>query len=258
MRLAVFAPFGLLHREAGLMLLLANYLHKNGSEAIQLRCDGAQRACARDAVSGGMRTPFSCSQCMSEQSALAQWAGVKSRALSSCLGPEDVAQARAWLAGVSSDALFRAEFRGESLWEQCQEQFLARWNLEGGQEIGPEQEANLRDLFASHVQVRVASERFLAATKPTLHFVAGGKEGASRAYLLEARKFGGDVATFSCDEESESILVRSTGSQGVYETSLVLEGITSMRNDPRTWAPEVSAIVHEILSFLGYAPDRVL
>ena len=124
--------------------------------------------------------------------------------------------------------------------------------------VRKEQEANLRDLFASHIQVRVACERFLAAAKPTLHFVAGGREGASSAYLLEARKAGGEVAVFAFDEESESICVRSSASQTVYSTSLVLEGITSMRNDPRTWAPEVNAIVHEVLSFLGYAPDRVL
>ncbi len=258
MKLALFAPFGLLHREAGLMFLLANYLHRNGSEVVQLRCDGAQRACARDSATGGVRTPFSCSPCMAEQAELAQWAGVKARPLSSCLVPEDVAQTRAWLAGIGSDALFRAEFRGESLWDQCQAQFLERWQLQGGQEISSEQETNLRDLFAAHVQVRVGTERFLAAVKPTLHFVAGGGENASRAYLLEARKFGGDVAVFTHDDESGSTSVRGSSSQGIYETSLVLDGIASMRSDPRTWAPEVNAIVHELLSFLGYAPDRVL
>jgi hypothetical protein len=30
-----------------------------------------------------------------------------------------------------------------------------------------------------------------------------------------------------------------------------------MRSDFRTWAPEVTAMVHEMLSFLGYAPDRL-
>lgn len=258
MKLAIFAPFGLLHREAGIMFLLANYLHKSGAEALQLRCDGAQRACMRDVVSAGARTPFSCAPCMSEQAALAQWAGIKSRPISSFLKPEDVAQAHSWLTGVRSENLFRAEFRGESLWEQCQKHFLDRWGLQGGQEISVEQEINLRDLFTAHIQVRVSSERFLAAAKPALHFVAGASEGASCAYLLEAKKAGGDVAIFAYDEEAESVSVRSSSSQSVYETSLVLDGVTSMRNDPRTWAPEVTAIVHELLSFLGYAPDRVL
>jgi|694.fasta_scaffold08705_15 hypothetical protein len=258
MKLAVFAPFGLMSREAGVMYLLANYLHKNGAEVMQLRCDGAQRACARDAVTPGFRTPFACAPCMSEQSALAQWAGVKSRSLSTLLGPEDVTQSRMWLAGLASDELFRAEFRGESLWQCCQEQFLSRWGLQGGQEISAEQEANLRDLFVAHIQVRVAAERFLSAVKPTLHFVAGGNEGASCAYLLEAKRAGGEVAVFGYDAETDSISVRSSGAQTVYQTSLILEGITSMRNEPRTWAPEVTAIVHEMLSFLGCAPDRVL
>ena len=258
MKISLFAPYGLLHREVGVMGLLSNFLSKSGAEVVLLRCDGAQRACARDAASVACRTPFSCAPCMQEQGAIAQWAGIKSKQLSSFLSPDDVGQVSAWLSGVKSDQLFRVEFRGASLWEPCREQFLQRWNLEGGQEISSDQEQNLRALFFSHVTTRIAAERYISVVKPSLHFVAGGDEAASQAYMLQAKQAGGDIAVFSYVQESESVIVRSSASESQYETKLVLEGITSMRSDPRTWAPEVTAIVHEMLSFLGYAPDRVV
>ncbi len=258
MKLSLFIPFGFLNREAGVMCLLANFLHKGGAEAVQLRCDGAQRACARDAVSGGARTPFSCVSCMSEQNELVRWSGIKSKPLSSFVTPEDVSQVTAWISGVQSEHLFRTEFRGKALWEPCREQFLQRWQLAGGQEISPEQDADLRALFLSHVLVRIGSERFLSLVKPSLHFVAGGDEAASQAYISQAEATGGDIVVFSFDQENESIVLRSSGSETQYETKLLLEGITSMRTDPRTWAPEITAIIHEMLSFLGYAPDRVV
>ena len=54
------------------------------------------------------------------------------------------------------------------------------------------------------------------------------------------------------------VVVESPFEQTQYSTPLVLERITSMRSDPRTWGPEVTAMAHELLTFLGCAPDKVL
>jgi hypothetical protein len=116
MKLAVFNPYGLMDQESGVVYLLANFLGKQGAEVLQLRCDGAQQACARDVLSGGVRTPFSCSQCSGEQAALAQWCGARPKALSSLLSPSDISQTAQWLAAAAGDALFRVEFRGVNLW----------------------------------------------------------------------------------------------------------------------------------------------
>ena len=258
MRLATFSPYGLMHREAGLIYLLANFLHKNGAEVFQLRCDGAQPTCARIAEMGGVRTPFLCSQCMSEQRELAQWSGAKAKTVSSCLSAEDISQVSTWLASVKSEELFRVEFRGSNLWEACRAQFLAQWHLEGGQEIEPHHEANLRELYSAFMYTRIATERFVGATKPTLHCVATPADSTSQAYVVEARRASAECALFSYFPDDEIISVETSGSTHRYETRLILDGITSMRSDPRTWAPEVTAVVHEILSFLGCAPDRVI
>lgn len=258
MKLAIFSPYGLMDSESGVVYLLANFLGKQGADVVQLRCDGAQQACARDALSGGVRTPFSCSQCSGEQGALAQWSGARSRALSSFLSPSDIAQTAQWLSSVLGDELFRAEFRGANLWETCREQFVSQWKLEAGHELTPQLDRSLRQLFTSYMHTRIASERFIAAVKPTAHFVTRPTDPASCAYLAEAHAVAGsEIATFSFSAEDEAILIESAGSPHRYQTRLILQGITSMRSDFRTWAPEVTAMVHEMLSFLGYAPDRV-
>jgi hypothetical protein len=258
MKLAVFNPYGLMDQESGVVYLLANFLGKQGAEVLQLRCDGAQQACARDVLSGGVRTPFSCSQCSGEQAALAQWCGARPKALSSLLSPSDISQTAQWLAAAAGDALFRVEFRGVNLWEQCREQFVSQWKLQPGQELTPQLDRSLRQLFTSYMHTRIASERFIAASKATAHFVTRPRDAASSAYLAEARAASGsEIATFSFSAEDEAILIETDGSPHRYETRLVLQGITSMRSDFRTWAPEVTAMVHEMLSFLGYAPDRL-
>ncbi len=258
MRLALFTPYGAMQREAGMVALLANYLQKSGAEAVQLRCDGAQRACARDALSAGGRTPFTCSPCIAEQSALAQWGGIKAKGISSFVAAEDVERITAWLDSVPGDQLFRSEFRGASLWDACRHSFLFRWQLAGGEELSALQQENLRGLFISYMHVRIAAERFIAAMKPSLHFVAGPDDAAVQAYLAEAKAAGAEGAMFSFNSDDETVVVEQLASAQRYETRLVLEGVASMRSDPRTWAPEVTAVVHEILSFLGYAPDRVI
>jgi hypothetical protein len=259
MKLALFSPYGLMDRASGIAYLLANHLAKNGADAVQLHCDGAQPSCARDGLTGGERSPFTCGRCMSEQSSLNRWAGIKAKSISSFVEPADISQASQWLGSVQGQDLFKVEFRGLNIWYACREQFLAQWNLQGGQELTKEREESLKRLFTSYIHTRVASERFLAQTTPTLSLIVRPADTASQAYLAEVREAGkSEYALLTYTGEDESILIECSTSPHRYETRLILDGITSMRHEPRTWPPEVTAILHEILSFLGYAPDRVV
>ena len=258
MKLALFTPYGLLSRESGLLYLVANFLQKNGADVVQLRCDGAQPACSRDKLHPGGRTPFSCSECMSEQRALTQWAGVKTKELSSFIVAEDVLKSAQWISSVKSADLFNVEFRGNNLWGVCSAEFLSRWGLEAGQEMSVQHEDNLRTLYITYVQTCLAAESFVSTWSPTLSLVASPSDQATQAYITQARKAGSEVALFSYQSVDDSIVVGSLSSAESYTTKLILDGITSMRNEPRTWAPEVTAVVHELLTFIGYEPDRVL
>jgi len=257
MKLAIFSPYGSFQRESGLMYLVANYLDKQGGDVAQIRCDGAVPACGRDKKHQSGRTPFACLQCMGEQKALAQWASIKSRDLSSYIVPDDALKSAQWISSISKGDLLRIEFRGVRLWDVCEKEFHARWNIESLEKLSPAQERDLRFLYVAYVHTAVSSERFLTSWKPTLNFVVNSSDPLAQAYLSQVRRHGGDAAIFTYEAAEESITVESIKSGEKYTTTLVIPEATEMRADPRTWAPELTAIVNEMLSFLGHGADLV-
>ena len=258
MKLAIFSPYASFYRESGLMYLVANYLDKQGGDVTQLRCDGALPACGRDKKQQSGRTPFSCLQCMGEQKALAQWAGINSRDLSTYVVPDDALKSAQWISSISRSDLFRIEFRGVRLWDVCEAEYLARWNLEGSlNDLSKVQEQDLRLLYVSYVHTLVSSERFLASWKPNLNFVVASHDPLSQAYLSQVRRADGEAAIFAYNPADELIVVESLKTGSKYSTTLVVPEATEMRADPRTWAPELTAIVNELVSFLGYGADLV-
>jgi hypothetical protein len=257
MKLAIFSPYGSFHRESGLVYLVANYLDKQGGDVAQLRCDGALPACGRDKKHPSGRTPFACLQCMGEQKALAQWANIKSRDLSSYIVPDDALKSAQWISSISKADLYRIEFRGTRLWDVCEKEFQARWSIESQEKISPTQERDLRALYVSYVHTVVSSERFLSSWKPTLNFVVSSADPLTQGYLSQVRREEKDAAIFTYDTAEESITVESLRSSEKYVTTLIIPEATELRADPRTWAPELTAIVNDMLSFLGHGADLV-
>jgi hypothetical protein len=258
MKVAVFSPYGSTHKESGLVYLLANFLAKRGADVAQLRCDGALSVCGRGRGAGLARSPFECASCMREQRELANWAGIASKDISSDIVSDDIVQTVSWLRKVPREALARVEFRGVNLWNLCRDEFNARF--EGGaiECLNPNQESELRGLFASSVRAAVASERFLEQVNPELVLVPSSFDPVVGAFTHESLRRGIDTAVCSFESETESLSVEFKNSgKNTYTTQLVLEGITAMRSDPRTWGAEVTAVVYEIMTFLGRAPDRV-
>jgi len=237
--------------------LVANYLAKRGAEVVQLRCDGSLPACGRDVKYSEGRAPFSCLRCLSEQGALAQWAGIRSRDLSTFISPQDVLESSKWMSSIARSDLERVEFRGVRLWDACASRIQARLGEVSPRDITTVQEEEVRSSFLSYVYSVVGSERFLAAWKPTMSFVICSNDPVARAYLSHAQQGAGEASVFTFDPSTESIAVEILSSGATYSTALVLPEVTSMRSDPRTWAPELSAIVDELLSFLGHGADLV-
>lgn len=258
MKLAIFSPYGLLHKESGILYLLSNYLGKSGAEVTQLRCDGALPACGRDPNGGAVRSPFQCARCLNEQHALSSWAGARMRDISSEIVTEDIVKASEWIQSVLIGDLERVEFRGVNLWSACRLELLSRWEDLQIKALDSHQELDVRTVYASYVRTAIASERFITAWKPTIAFVTAAQDPLASAFLAQARLAALDVAVFGYDAQEDSILVEYLPTGETYETKLVLEGITTMRSDPRTWSPEVTSMVHEILTLLGCPPDKVL
>lgn len=258
MKLALFSAYGRLHKEGGLLYLVANFLAKNGAEVAAMRCDGAVPACGRDRNGSAVRAPFQCARCANEQQALALWAGARTRDISADTVAEDIVKTAQWLRAVPTRDLSRVEFRGVNLWAACRAEFGSRWEDVDIAALSAAQEVDLRALFSSYVRVSVGSERFFGLFKPTLSFATSANDPLACGFIAQAKAINLDTVVFSYDPDEELVVVHSPDGQRRYSTSLVLEGVASMRADPRTWGPEVTSVVHEVLTFLGYAPDRVL
>jgi hypothetical protein len=179
------------------------------------------------------------------------------RDLSSWIRPEDVKKVREWIHGVPSHDLQRLEFRGVNLWSVISSELQMRWEGLDSKILTGSQEASARDLFISYVRVALAAERFMQQWKPDLTLMSAINEPMAHAYLLQAKLAKVDSAVCSYNAEGEQVVVESLATHDRYATKLVLEGITSMRADPRTWGPEVTAVVHEVLTYLGCPADRL-
>jgi len=258
MKVAIFSPYGTLSKESGLLFLVANYLDKSGAEVYQLRCDGALLACGRDRGAGTPRSPFQCARCLNEQRNLATWSGARVRDVSTEIVTADVIKTAEWIQSVSADALLRVEFRGTRLWQVCQGEFLSRWSSSDPATLTAEQEQDLRSLYVSYVRIATASERFIGAVKPTIAFMSSPQDPTTHAFYAQAQRAGVEPVLFGYDPEDESVVIEYPPSGQRYVSKLLLEGIASMRGDPRTWSPEITATIHEILTMMGHAPDRTV
>lgn len=258
MKVSVFSPYGVVVRESGLVSLLSNYISKRGAEVAQFQCDGGLPVCGRDKHGGMVRTPYQCAQCMGEQGELVVWSGVTGRKLSKHIVPEDVRTTFEWLLNVSADQLSRLEFRGVNLIGVCTAEMSERWQYFDVDSLSEPQERDLRALFHAYVRTAVATERFYQNWKPQLAIVTSIQDPIVHAHATQLQRSGVDVAVCRYDGSNDVVVVESPFEQTQYSTPLVLERITSMRSDPRTWGPEVTAMAHELLTFLGCAPDKVL
>jgi hypothetical protein len=153
--------------------------------------------------------------------------------------------------------LDRIEFRGVRLWDVCAPTIEARLKTSKLSDLTSGDESIVRSMFVSYVYAVVASERFVASWKPTLSFAISSQDPTAHAYLSHIRRSDGDAAIFTFDPSSESIVVEMLSSGETYTTALILPQVTEMRSDPRTWAPELAAIVNELLSFLGHGADLI-
>lgn len=257
MKTAFFVPHGAIQREVGLAYLLANYMTKIGADVVQVRCDGASTVCGRDAAIGWRRGISTCLKCEEEQRRLGEWAGLKSKSIGGFLRPDEILQSAQWIGGLATEELLRAEFRGANLFSMVEGTFKARFGRALPNFSEEIEEQFSRELLVSAVRSAAAVDAFLVSFAPELVVVSGMGDLLEKACLsrLESRKL--PVAILRFDPAENVIVISSSQREEAYVTRLLFEGVTRMRTDPRTWPPEISALVHEIMTFLQYSPDRV-
>jgi hypothetical protein len=257
MKALVFVPHGLMQKESGLVALVVNYLTRVGAEVFQMQCNGAAGVCGRDAAATWNRPLTACLKCHHEQRQLGKWMGARAREIGALLSPDDVAQSRNWIMGLAREELLRAEFRGTNIYQICEATFTGRFGKSSPTFSDEAEEPFLRQLLLAAVQTSAAADTWLASVNPDVALVSGLGDVLEEAVLSRLAARDIDHAVFRYEPEEQTTAVIYPKTKRTYATKLVFDNIKRMRGDHRTWPPEISSVVHEILGFLGYGEDRV-
>ncbi len=250
MKIAVHNPFGSLSEEAGVIYLLARYLRRIFPEIVQLRCGGAFSLCDRDAENSWRRGFHTCFQCMQDQSDLAGWADLGVASLTSYLEAEELIETRKWVSFADAESLAEISFKGIVPFPYIRGSIKNRFGIDDPQLHNHHHEQMVRRLMLSAVRTCLATRRFNDQFKPGLSIVAGGDDFVSHSVLGQSRSQGIPVALVRWDIAGRAVKVFHPQSNEVFSCGLVLEGLSSMRGEIKTWPLELLNIIEDLAAFL--------
>lgn len=251
MKIVLHTPFGSASEEAGILYLLSNYLKTLGAETIQLRCNGVFSLCDRDAETGWKRGISTCFQCMHNQQNLAAWAGMATEELSRYLSADEIQESKRWIVSLSSDRLLKADFEGVNIYSICRTNFKNRFGIDDVDLQNKNHDQTLRRFMLSAVRMCLATKRFNNHQRADMSLVAGGKDFLSSAFIAQCVKQGREAALFQWDVSSRSVKIIHPKSQTIFPCGIILQDLSTVRSDSRTWPPELMKVIGEILDFLG-------
>lgn len=254
MEIGVFAPYGALTQETGLVVLLANYLKRMAYQVEAAHCNGMFTFCDRDAEQHWQRSIERCFECQHEQKELSRWAGVDLVPLGSHLSPSEVEATRRWAIGVPTESLLSAEWEGVNLASLSLGTFQNRFGVEVPDLQNKSHEQILRRLILSSLRAWLASRRFLEKAQPKRLLVAGEKDFLSRSMIAAAAERRIPLGRFSWDINQRTVVIRTSESDRPLTCGLVLHDLISMRSDAVTWSPDLIRILDSILEFLHLEP----
>lgn len=257
MRIAVFAPFACVSREAGIMYLLANYLQHMFPEVLQLRCNGIVSVCDRDAERSWRRSLDSCLTCGCDQARLAAWSGVKSSALSRYLLPRDIDETRRWVESYDGESLLTARFHDTVLYPLVALSFRNRFGVDAPDPSNKNHTQLLKRLLLSAARMYIACDRFNKKFLADMSLVADGTDYLSAVFINRCSTQSSSPAVFRWDLHRRSTTITHPRNGGIYSCGLLLDNVAAMRPDPCTWSEELLGIISEMLSFLGLSDTQL-
>jgi hypothetical protein len=255
MNILLHAPYGARSAEAGVMVLLGKYLAGVGHSLQLLQCNGTFSLCNRDSESGWKRNLTSCLKCQQEQRGFSTWAGIPCVELSTFISTEEIAQSRNWISFLNAAQLASADLQGTVLAELCRGSFRERFGLEALDVQNKQHELLMRRLLLSTLRMNIASRKLLTALTPDLVLLAGGDDYITASLSAQAKQQHRPVGVFRWELNARAVRISRLGQERTYLCSLLLEDISSIRNDVRTWPPEVFAVLSEITDVLGIPTD---
>lgn len=251
MKIALFAPYGVLSQESGLIYLLGNYVRRTFPDVVQLRCNGVFSVCDRDAERGWRRSMSSCFGCIAEQREFARWSGVGAVELSRCLTRADIEETKRWIMALPAEQLAGASFDGADIFALCLGSWQNRYDVSRPDMHNAQHEQTLRRFMLSAARAYRAAGRFFRESAPDMTFIAGGSDFMSRAFAAQARSAGRDAAVCAWDVSKRAVMVGHPRGHAALPCGLLLDGLIDMRADPTSWSPDLTAILDELLTFVG-------
>ena len=251
MKVTVFAPYGSKSPEAGLIYLVANFLRDRGANISQLRCNGVFSQCDRDGESGWKRTISSCLTCMHEQKKLAEWGVMRTEELSTFLTPEEVTSSVRWVNSVPANELMEATIDGEALAEFMKGSIAQRFGIPAIDPRNKSHEAFTRRLMLATIRMLDASRRYCTKAEFELALVAGSQNFMARCLLQEAQAAKLTAFSFTPDFNKRCVLVQSCDHTSSYECPLLIDDISELRADVKSWSPELVRLLNELIAYLG-------
>ena len=257
MRTAIFVPFGSLSQEAGVISLVANYMKTTFPEVVQLACNGVFSLCDRDSENNWSRDIHSCARCMADQSRLAGWAALDSLRLSSFLSPEDISESKRWVLSLSAVELMEAEFKGARLFDLCSGTLESRFTSAQIDPKNKNHEQFLRRVMLATLRMCIATRKFNNRFMPELTLVAGSDDFLARSFAAHSKLQGRLAAVFKWEVSTRAVRVMHPRTESSYSCDFVLQDVTSMRAEPKTWPLELLQVVRELMFFLGVPQDQL-
>ena len=257
MNIVLLAPYGSLSRESGVAFLLANYLKSVHPSITALRCNGAFSICDRDSEQNWHRKIDSCSRCISNQSNLANWAGVRSEEIARFLSPDDIEETKRFMLAQQTNTLIETEYQGLLLFDLVRGSFTNRFGVGTPNVNNKHHEYVLRRLMLSAARMVTATKKFNSQYLPSISLVCGGDDFISKSFEVQSRKQQRNLARLSWHLHERCVKVTRSSDGEVYSCALAVDGIDGMRQEAESWPREVLYIIREILAFLDISEDQL-
>lgn len=239
MSLVLFAPVSSHRPEVGIMLLMASQLAAAVGDAFVLRCNGFLSACDRDfeVATDSPRAVDQCMRCMREQRDFATALSLPMVELGSFVEPSDLEQIK--LEQINGRARSRVDDAG----------YVSPIPAN----LLPERVRALRS--ESGIVLERATKKLFSEAKPKLFFVAGEPEFVPVIAANVANEAGSRVVVFAWNAPQSLVVIRVVGTDTVINCPFVVEDLSRVKVDPRSWPKELVGIFEQLKTALIESED---
>jgi hypothetical protein len=159
---------------------------------------------------------------------------------------------------LATEELMHFEVNGVVLSELFKGSIMARFGIAAIDPRNKNHEAYTRRLTLATLRAWKAAEAYMRAEKPEMLLLSNLTSFLSEVFAIEASRAKVPVFSFIADFSSRSVLVNSVPSaqtaetQGmVHQCPLLLEDVTALRPEVKSWSPDLIRILEELRQFLG-------